>query len=271
MRASPEWIRVLYGPCNGRFLHLVLFLNFMAYDKELKWLLEEKYEGKETLEYRRDAKRVLAGEPVDYVIGWRDFLGCRIFLNYRPLIPRVETEHWVELLLSGMRTIPPPKRILDLFSGSGAIGIALAKAFPKAEVIFSDLNTSAIEQTRENIEQNGVRAVVIRSDVFERIEGMFDLITANPPYIPHGSPDLSEATRAHEPHDALYADENGLAFIRELLENGKRYLTPKGVLAIEFDDPQKAALERIASENGWIAEWNRDQFGLWRSVFCTPK
>jgi len=237
------------------------------YEKELTWLLHEKYAGKETPEYLRDKERVLSGEPVDYVIGWRDFLGCRIYLNYRPLIPRIETEYWVEMLIEGMRK-RPPTRVLDLFTGSGAIGIAVAKAFPDAEVVLSDLNTSALEQVRENIEQNGVRATVVRSNIFERIDGVFDLITANPPYLPYGSSDVAEATKTHEPHDALYAKEEGMEFIRELLENARQHLLPDGILAIEFDDPQRSMIERIGGENGWMMGFEKDQFGLWRTVFC---
>lgn len=239
----------------------------MDYEKELQWLLDEKYSGKETPEYLRDKARVLSGEPVDYVIGWKDFLGGRIYLNYRPLIPRMETEYWVEMLIDGLAS-RPPARILDLFCGSGAIGIALAKAFPKAEVVFGDLNTYALEQTRENIEQNGVRGTVVRSNVFERIDGVFDLIVANPPYIPYGSTDLGEQTKNYEPHDALYAREGGLEFVRELLASARQYLAPEGILAIEFDDPQQPAIEAIGKEQGWTMGFEKDQFGLWRAVFC---
>jgi len=237
------------------------------FSRELAWLLNDKYNGKETPEYLRDKARILSGEPVDYVIGWTDFLGCRINLNYRPLIPRVETEHWVEKLVAGLRS-RPPKTILDIFCGSGAIGIAIAKVFPKAEVTFADLNTSALEQTRENIEQNAVRGTVVRSNVFESMGGTFDLITANPPYIPHGSIDLATAVKEYEPHDALYAKEEGLEFIRELLESGRQHLTENGVLAIEYDHPQKAAIEALGKELGWTMEFHKDQFGVWRSVFC---
>jgi release factor glutamine methyltransferase len=237
------------------------------FEKELKWLLDEKYAGKKSPEFLRDRERVLRGEPVDYVIGWRDFLGCRIYLNYHPLIPRIETEYWVEMVVDGMRA-RPPKRVLDIFTGSGAIGIAIAKAFPDADVVFADLNTSALEQTRENIEQNKVNGTVLRSNVFERVDGTFDLITANPPYIPHGSKDVAEATHTYEPHDALYAKEEGLEFIRELLENAKQYLVPGGILAIEFDDPQHSSIEAMGKEYGWTMEFHKDQFDLWRVVFC---
>lgn len=237
------------------------------FSKELAWLLKDKYNGKETPEYLRDKARVLSGEPVDYVIGWTDFLSTRIFLNYRPLIPRTETEHWVEMLIEGIRP-QPPKTILDIFCGSGAIGIALKKVFPSAELTCADLNTSALEQTRENLARNNIKGTTIRSNVFESISGTFDLITANPPYIPHGSTELAPSVKEYEPHDALYAKEDGLEFIRELLESGRQHLAEKGILAIEYDHPQKSAIEELGRELGWAMEFHKDQFGFWRSVFC---
>ncbi len=239
------------------------------YEKELQWLLREKYHGKESDAYLRDKARVLAGEPIDYIIGWKDFLGSRILLQHHPLIPRVETEYWVDRLISTITPIPP-SRILDLFSGSGAIGVALARSFPKASLVCADINTSALEQIKENLAHNSVTAEVVRSDVFEQISGTFDLIVANPPYIPHGSKDLHQNVKRYEPHDALFAKEEGMEFIRQLLEDGKRYLSPRGILAIEYDDPQKSFVEALGKEHGWDMEFLKDQFGLWRAVLCMP-
>ena len=240
--------------------------------KESQWLLNEKYGGKETPEYFADLKRLEAGEPLAYVIGWVDFLGCRIDISLRPLIPRPETEFWVEKVIKSVASKQLPVaslKILDLFAGSGCIGIALLKHLPNARVDFGEKDEKLCAQIRKNLNQNGVaaRARVIRTDVFSNIQDSYNIIVANPPYIsPNKKDTVQESVLAHEPHEALFADDDGLFFIKKLLKEAPAHLHPGGVMYIEFGEAQKEQIEKLTKSEAWETEFWKDQFGKWRVV-----
>lgn len=240
-------------------------------EREVSWLLAEKYGGEKTFEFERDKRRLTDGEPITYVIGFSDFLGCRIDLSCRPLIPRPETEYWVEKMIARIReeSAGKPIRCLDIFSGSGCIGIALLKHLPNAAVDFADTDPSCLEQIQINLEKNTItpeRVRIIRSDVFGNIDGSYDYIFANPPYIAENRKDRVEASvLRHEPAQALWGGEDGLQYVRPLLQEASQYLTPDGVLAMEFDDTQKEAIaDYITEKTPLRGEFFKDQYGSWR-------
>ena len=216
-------------------------------DKRQKWLLEEKYGGKTSPQYEADVARLHEGEPLDYIIGKTNFLGCTIDLQKRPLIPRTETEYWTEKVIKEvLRKDERPLKILDIFSGSGCIGIAIAKYVPYASVTLSDISPHNIEQIKTNIALNRInekRMTVIRSDMFEHIEGTFDYIFANPPYIAENRTEqVGRSVLDYEPHEALFASNNGLFYIKRLLKETPLHLKPGGCMFIEFDSWQKDIL-----------------------------
>lgn len=238
-------------------------------DWEEAWLLEEKYAGVRTPEFERDKERLKAGEPLSYVIGFVDFLGCHIDLSHRPLIPRPETEHWVSRTIDTLRArnTQRPLRCLDLFTGSGCIGLAVLNHIPNAVVDFADSDPAAIEQVRTNLEKNGIasdRARVIQSDIFENIHGRYDYIFANPPYIAENNKDrVQESVGQWEPTRALWGGEDGLKHVRRFLGEAFQYLTPDGVLIMEFDDTQKEAIaEFCARKTPFDLRFFDDQYGL---------
>lgn len=263
--------------------------------KEIKWLLNEKYSGKETPKYFADLKRLEAGEPLAYVIGWVDFLGCRIDLSMRPLIPRPETEFWVEKAISAIQTNyhsfsdrqnygsskngavtggrGATVKILDLFSGSGCIGVALLKHLPNAVVDFGEKDPRLCKQIKKNLTLNNIdpaRACVTATDVFSRISGTYDLILANPPYIdPSYKFTVQDSVLVHEPHRALFAKDNGLFFIKKLLGEASSHLYPNGTMCVEFGHSQKSAIAKLAQSMGWKSKFMKDQFGRWRAVVCS--
>lgn len=269
--------------------------------KEARWLLNEKYAGKKTPGYFADLKRLGAGEPLAYVIGWVDFLGCRIDLSprlphgrgqVRPLIPRPETEFWVEKAISTIRTnyhdssdrsIHGSSRnrmatgvrgagvkILDLFAGSGCIGVALLKHLPNAMADFGEKDSRLCKQIKKNLALNGIspaRARVIKTDVLSGITGTYDYIFANPPYIdPAKKRTVQSSVLKYEPREALFAKEHGLFFIKKLLAEGEDRLRKGGTMYIEFGQGQKSELEKLARTYRWSTAFTKDQFGKWRMV-----
>ncbi len=237
-------------------------------NKEAEWLLQEKYNGVESAEYHADLKRLEAGEPVAYVIGFSKFLGCTIDLSQRTLIPRVETEYWVEKAIAEL-----PKDMsltcLDVFSGSGCIGVAVLSKLPQVTMDFVDIEDSAIEQIQINTKLNQIdesRYHVYKSDVFAGLpEGnVYDMIFANPPYIADKK-DVDTSVLEHEPHTALFSPQDGLFHIQKTLEGAQTRLNEGGVLYLEFDDSQKEMLEMMLQNTIFShKEFYKDQFGRWR-------
>ena len=254
-----------------------------------KWLLEEKYSGVVTPEYKADRERLACGEPAAYVIGWQPFLGLKIYLDSKPLIPRPETEYWTEQLLSKVRT-SDVLTFLDLCAGSGAIGCAALARLPEAQVYFGELDPAHEATIRKNIRENGLdespafakasagkRADIRIGDLFEPFAGMrFDIIAANPPYIPDQR-ELPASVSDHEPALALRAGPDGLAVIRRIAAELPRHLAPGGEAWIECDSAHatprgtvgcEAARALFAAE-GLTAEIRTDQYGKPRVVVAS--
>lgn len=242
-------------------------------DKNVQWILNDKYGGIGTEEFERDILRIQRGEPVDYVIGWVPFLGCLIDLSLRPFIPRTETEYWVKCAMDEIKAMRGeiPARILDIFSGSGAIGVALLKHLPNVRVDLAEKDTRCIRQIQKNIELNGIdmsRVTIIQSDCFENVHGEYDMMFANPPYVPFSRKDvIARSVREYELVDAVFGGEDGLIYIRKFLAGAKQYLTPQGVIWMEFDAPEKDKICDLISDCGYASsEFFPDQFGMWRFV-----
>ena len=151
-----------------------------------------------------EVKRLSLGEPIQKIIGFIHFDDVKIFVNRKVLIPRYETE---EVVHEALKYIKGTSRVLDLCTGSGYIGLTIKKK-AQAEVVMSDIDEEAIIQSNENADYNNLDVEIIKSDLFENIEGKFDVIVSNPPYIPTGN-ELSKSVTEHEPHHALFAGEDG--------------------------------------------------------------
>jgi len=225
-------------------------------------LLQEKYSGVATAEFKADKERLDNGEPLAYVIGNIPFLNTKIYLDSKPLIPRVESEFWLEQAIK--ETDDSPKKVLDIFAGSGALGIAWAKARPQDTVTFAELDDAHLATITKNLRENGVTNEVslIQSDVFKNVEGSFDIILANPPYVPKDR-DLPKGVIAFEPLIALFAGEDGLIFIKEVVEKLKDHLDPGGSLYLEHDSTQRDAITELFSSS-FRVESRTDQYGVSR-------
>lgn len=178
----------------------------VSMNQESQWLLNEKYNGIETPEFFADLKRLESGTPLAYVIGWQPFCGTKIYLDSHPLIPRPETEYWVNLVMSEIKKVTNP-RILDLCAGSGCIGVAVLHTIPDATVGFGEIDESHHATIRKNIVENGIgehRVRIFGGDLFENIIDQYDFIVTNPPYIdPKFSDRVQDSVTAYEPEKAL--------------------------------------------------------------------
>lgn len=233
-----------------------------------EWLYRYKYGGDRSIDLSSDLTRLKRGEPIDYIIGWSDFFGCRIGLDTRPLIPRAETEYWTE---KAVREIDGKAlRVLDIFAGSGCVGISVLKHCPNALVDFIEKDERLCWQIERNCILNGIsleRYRIICSDIFEVFEDAggrsgYDLILANPPYIPRErKSQLDNSVTDWEPHLALFAGEDGLELIKKFLRQTKKYLNHDGQIWLEFDAEQKKALERLLSVAGYRdMSFHNDQY-----------
>ena len=237
--------------------------------EDIRSLIKDKYAGDASADIADDIRRLESGEPLAYVIGWIPFLGCRISLGSRPLIPRVETEYWCEKLITRLRERfgERPFTFLDLCAGSGAIGVAVARALPNAHVSFAELDAAHAADIRTNLADSGVSGEVYVEDLFAGTEGMrFDVIATNPPYVPSGRT-LDQSVSEYEPHAALYSGTDGLDLIRRIASDAPQHITEGGELWLECDMTHaKEACSLIVSGGAERATINEDQYGRPRYV-----
>jgi release factor glutamine methyltransferase len=208
-------------------------------------------------------ERRAAGEPVQYIVGWVDFLGLRIEVGRGVLIPRPETEL---VAREGMRllgslaqvtfgTEPASLRILDLCSGSGCIALALGHEFPAAAVFGTDISETAIRYAGRNAEINGItNATFLKGSLYEPVRGMppFDLIISNPPYIATSEiSGLQREIREWEPMKALDGGPDGLDFYRKIFSGAKEHLKKRGTVVLELGFGQAGGVTKIAEKAGF--------------------
>lgn len=240
--------------------------------KEISWLLREKYDGKSDEGFKKDVERLKYGEPIDYVIGFSDFLGCRINLSKKPFIPRPETEYWTkhaieDIQKSGKEAV----KCLDLFAGSGCVGIAILSHIPGARVDFAERNKKFCGQIKKNLVVNKIdpsRYRIIPSNIFSRISGTYHYIFANLPYVPEQRKQrVQKSVLSWEPKEAVFGGDDGLFYIRKTLYAAPQHLKKGGKLFMEFDSPQKKDIGLLLTDTGFSRfSFFRDQYGRWRYI-----
>lgn len=204
-------------------------------------------------------------EPKEYREGWTEFCGTKINLTKRPLIPRPETEYWTDKVIKSIGN--SSVTVLDMFTGSGCIGIAIAAHCPNARVTLSDKTNYVSTSLPKNCK-------FVESDLFLNLETKFDYIVANPPYIPEGKgakPDKNgESIMDYEPPEALYAGTDGLSIIRPFLKDVPNHLSGEGQLWMELGTGQKGAVTDFLRAYGYYDHFScafqRDQYGVTRFV-----
>ena len=182
--------------------------------------------------------------PVQYIIGYVDFYGLKIFVNENTLIPRYETEYLVEKTLNLIKKYKLENiKILDLCTGSGAIGLTLKSMLPKSKVTLSDISVSALEVAKQNKENLSLDVNIIESDLFSNIHEKYDVIITNPPYVMTTEP--LPPTVLREPHQALYSGEKGINHIEQILKNIKNYLNEKYIIAMEINEKSEIDITNL--------------------------
>ena len=183
-----------------------------------------------------------------YITGKAYFRDLELAVDERVLIPRPETEELVDLVLK--ENSKADLQILDIGTGSGAIAISLKSARPDWHVTASDISSEALQLAKENSEKNQASLDFIESDVFNQISGKFDVIISNPPYIAYDDEDeVGVNVLASEPHLALFADEDGFAIYRRIIEGASSHLTGNGKLYFEIGYKQGDGMRRLLAQH----------------------
>jgi release factor glutamine methyltransferase len=208
-----------------------------------------------------------AGEPMAYLLGVQEFHGRPFRVTPAVLIPRPETELLVELALDALRTIESP-RVLELGTGSGCIAITLALERPDARVIAADASDEALAVARDSAQRLGARVDFVASYWYAAIEGRFDAIVANPPYVAAGDPHLADLR--FEPIHALTDHGDGLGCLRAIVAGAPAHLAPAGWLLVEHGHDQAAAVRTLFGQAGFDeVRTVRDAAGIERA--CTGR
>lgn len=187
--------------------------------------------------------------PLQHITGYQEFMGLRFQVSAAVLIPRQDTETLVEEV---MRYLHDGMRILDMCTGSGCILLSLLRYSNDCAGTGCDLSEKALAIARENALHLGLEAEFIQSDLFEKVEGKYEIIVSNPPYIRSGDiPNLMEEVREHDPLIALDGGEDGLHFYREIIARAGDYLYSGGMLFFEIGCDQGQAVSELMKETGY--------------------
>lgn len=240
-------------------------------DKPRSYLLtwpEKLLTSEQESEFNALLRRRLTGEPVAYIVGEREFWSLPLKVSPSTLIPRPDTERLVEVVLD--KASGKQGAILDLGTGTGAIALALASEMPNRPVTGIDLRPEAQELATENAKRLKItNATFLHGSWFEPLSELasdgndtkFSLIVSNPPYIEKDDPHLSQGDVRFEPMTALVAEEKGLADIRYISENARRFLENEGWLAFEHGYDQGLAVREIIQALGYLDVSTEKDYG----------
>ncbi len=206
----------------------------MLIDKS-RALTEAEEDAFERMVARREKR-----EPLQYILGSQSFMGFSFKTDPRALIPRNDTEALCE---EALRHIRPGGRVLDLCTGTGALGIDIKKLCPKAVVTATDISEAALSLAKENARSLQAEVRILQGDLFAPVSGkQFDVIVSNPPYIPEALRGHLQAEVEKEPALALFAGEDGLDFYRRIAKEAPGHLLPQGWLCLEVGDGEAEAI-----------------------------
>lgn len=256
--------------CKEAVLDARLLLEYICHTNRNDLLAhgDREVSTDEAQRYERCIGRRAQGEPLQYITGEQDFMGLTFKTHESTLIPRQDTECLVE---EAMMHLHDGMRILDMCSGSGCILLSLLKYSNDCIGVGAELQPQAVALARENAENLGVEATFIESDLFGQVEGKYDLIVSNPPYIESEViQTLDREVREHEPMSALDGGADGLDFYRIITKEARKYLSRGGKIFYEIGYNQAQDVSDILRDNGYIdIVVKKDLAGLDRVVYAT--
>ena len=263
-------------PQSAGFLARTIISHFGSISQEQLLASGELYAPEPTCETSEAAvMRFIAGEPLAYILGEWEFYGLKLTVTPDVLIPRDDTCAVAALAIQQSLFLEKSPRILDLCTGSGCIGLAIASRVPDARVTLGDISKEALSIARSNILRNHFSGRVSAMQVDALHEptaflGKFDLIVSNPPYVTTKEMQgLPKSVADYEPHLALHGGDDGLIFYRAIAQNYKNALKPGGFLCFEFGMGQGSAGCEILEDNGYtILERTRDYNDRERAVLA---
>lgn len=258
---APQAARELLAMASGKSV-AALLADLELYASEA---VEEKLGGL--------TERYLSGCPLAYLAGQWDFYGLTLTVTPDVLIPRDDTMAVTELAIEVLRETEGPARALDLCTGSGCIGLAIAHALPQVRVTLGDVSVPALRVAKQNLAALGLgkRVTAFELDVLQPAPaflGQFDVIVSNPPYVTAAEmAELEPSVREFEPHLALDGGADGLRFYRAIIRNYGGLVKPGGSLCFEFGMGQEDAVCAILREGGFeTPELRKDARGIIRAV-----
>ncbi len=236
------------------FSRMEIYLNFE------KPLLQKELDRLREMVIRR-AKR----EPLQYILGYTEFYGKKIFVNENVIVPRPETEILIDSVIKNVAK-EDVKNVLDLGTGSGCITVALAEHFPDARFLAIDNNEKALSLAARNLEYHNFGNVELKHcDILQEVpdDGKFDLILSNPPYIPYENyVNLQPEVSKYEPQKALTDGNKGLTFYRRFAEIFPELMQEGGQFFLEIDNGQADELDTIFEQYSYKVNIYRDLSGL---------
>lgn len=236
----------------------------------------DKYAGDAVCDAMADyTRRVLAQEPLAYILEEWEFYGLRLYVDHNVLIPRDDTCAVAELAIEQVKKLPGEKRVLDLCTGSGCIGLAVASRVLDARVTLADISPEALAVAKKNAaahRMNG-RVICVSANALREPPaylGKFDLIVSNPPYITTAEmKGLERSVQEYEPHLALWGGGDGLDFYRSISDKYRACLKPGGYLCFEFGEEQGDAVCDILTKCGFtVLDRVRDFNDVERAVLA---
>lgn len=205
----------------------------------------KKYLDKDKIE--EGLKQLKKGLPVQYIVGSVNFYGIELKVNNNVLIPRFETEYLVEKTINySKKYLEEPINIIDLGTGSGSIAIALKKNL-NSTVDAIDISEKALEIAKENAINNCLNINFFKNDMLKNINGKYDIIISNPPYISKKDK-VEDIVKNNEPHIALYAKKNGLEFYESILKDAKNHIKSPGIIAFEIGMTQGEEIKTLTNQ-----------------------
>jgi release factor glutamine methyltransferase len=220
---------------------------------------------------RELVRRRSQGEPLQHLLGTVEFCGLTFVCDKRAMVPRPETEQLVEVLISSLKSEISNFRIVDVGTGSGVIALSLAANFPAAEVLAVDISDDALALAQENAARLNMadRVRFSKTNLLENLNGAFDLIVANLPYISTEARETLSREVLHDPEVALFAQARGDELVRELIAQTPSRLRPGGMLALEIGIGQsKELLSALAEKNYHDISSKNDYSGVTRFLFA---